>query len=67
MPGDRAGDPALADAVAAADLCIVGQGGDGGRRIERNAAGVVLAENQRLAHVGNVGAALQHVEEPRPV
>ena len=39
----------------------------GSRRIERDAAGVVLAEDQRLAHVGDVGAALQQVEEPRAV
>ena len=65
--GDGARDLALADAVAAADLGIVGQGRDRSRRIERDAAGIVLAEDQRLAHVGDVGAALQQVEEPRAV
>jgi hypothetical protein len=65
--GDGARDLALADAVAAADLGIVGQGRDRGRRIERDAAGIVLAEDQRLAHVGDVGAALEQVEEPRAI
>ena len=66
-PRDRAGDLALAHAVAAADLRVVGQRGDGRRRVERNAALVALAEDQRLAHLGDVDAALEEIEEPGAV
>ena len=66
--GDRPGNFAFADPVATADLGIVGQSGDRGGGIERDSAGgVALAEDQALAQVGHVGAALEQVEEPRAV
>ena len=59
---DRPGDPAFADPVATADLGIVGQGGDGGSWIERDATGSeALAENEPFAHVADIDAALQEI------
>ena len=47
---DRAGDLALAYAVAAADFRIIRQGCNGRHRVQRGASLVGLAEDQRVAH-----------------
>ena len=57
-PSDRSGNAALADAVAAADFGIVRKDGDRGRRVGRTADLVALAEDQRLALVGDISLPL---------
>ena len=61
---DGAGDLALADAVAAADLRLIRQGCNGRRRVQRFTSGKTRAEDQRLAHLGDIRALLQEIEEP---
>ena len=65
--GDRLDDRSLAYAVAAADFRIIRQGCNGRRRVQRGPSLIGLAENQRVAHRGDVDALLQHVEIPGPV
>ena len=64
---DRLDDLALADAVAAADLGIVRHGRNGRVRVQGRALRERLAEDQRLADVGDVLAPLQQVEVPAAV
>ena len=64
---DRAGDLALTNAVAAADLCVIGQGCNGRHRVQRGPSLVGLAEDQRVAHVGDVDLLFLQVVEPSAV
>ena len=64
-PGDRAGDRPLQTPLQPQISASSGKAGDGGRRVERNAALVALAEDQRLAHVGDIVCPLQHGRRTR--
>ena len=64
---DGARDLALAHAVAAADLCVIGQRCNGRHRVQRGPSLIGLAEDQRVAHVGDVDLLLLQVVEPRAV
>ena len=67
LAGDRRGDLALADAVAAADFRIIRQGCNGRRRVQRRPSLVGLAENERFAHFGDIGGFLLQVVEPSTI
>ena len=65
--GNGAGDLAFAYAIAAANLRVVRQGGNRRRGVQRDAPGVALPKDQGFAHLANVDAALQKIEEPRAI
>jgi hypothetical protein len=60
-------DLALADAVAAADFRIIRQCRNGRHRVQRRSPLIGLAEDQRVAHLRDVGLLLLEVVEPGAV
>ena len=62
--GDGTGDLAFAYAIAAANLRVVRQSGNRRRGVQRDAPGVALPKDEGFAHIANVDAALQEIEEP---
>ena len=64
---DGLDDLALADAVAAADLRIIGQGCNGRRRVQGNTSRIGRTEDQGIPLVRDNGPSLQEIEEPGPI
>ena len=64
---DRLADRALVDAVAAADLGVVGHGGGLGVALVAGVAEVGLAEHQLVADVAHAAAVAQQLEVPAAV
>ncbi len=67
LAGDGTGDLAFAHAVAATDLCLIGQGCNGRHRVQGGAPLIGLAKDQRVAHGACIDAPPEHVEEPGAV
>ena len=67
MFGNRINDVTLADAVAAADLGIIGQCHDTGLVTVAGITEVMLTEQDSLAEIGNAGAFAHQLEVPGAV
>ncbi len=64
---DGVDDLALAHAVAAADFRFIWQRCNGRRRVQGGTPGVAGTEDERLAHLRDVGSPLQQIEKPRSI